>query len=66
MFVYTLESVSNITLRGGYAVGLEKGFHNPNIEIFGTTLRACGTTVRIDVTIIFSTFNKVRVRVREI
>ena len=44
--IYTLEFVSN-TLRFGYALGLEKGLYNPNRVVFDTTLRACGTTVRV-------------------
>jgi hypothetical protein len=36
-----------VSLRFGYALGLEKGLYNPNRVVFDTTLRACGTTVRV-------------------
>ena len=61
LFACTLESVEGCTtlsltlmctqrvsfLRFGYALGLEKGSQNPNVVAITTTLRACGTTVRI-------------------
>ena len=43
----------SISFHFGYAVGLEKGLYKNNKVVFGTTLRECGTTVRVLMTILF-------------